>query len=322
MKILIFTLLIAFKLHANPFLIDFPLKEELTHEDYIEVQQKLRAIDIRPLLEELYVPNQGLQDISDFASRTSRGIRRVLIDPEKGLYPKKKLEKMGCGGECCIVSCAPFDGVRNICLEGIQEALRLTGFNGYFYYRLGGFPNPTGKEIRYAGVPYCLKIFMLIEAQKLGFNKLLWIDSACLPIRDPTPLFQWMDQTGIYFHQNRENLLAYILPSTRQLLKDLTGTDVVHAIRIRAALFGLKMDSPLAKELIEDYYRMVELGTPFLSCFPEEFVLAALLGKLRYPTLLPSPFPFLPDPVELGKETQEKRSKWLQDGYFFSFIKH
>lgn len=315
MKIFLLFVFVTFQLQANPFAISFPTKEEVTNGDYIEIQKQLRTIDIRPLLKKLYVPDQGYTTLEDFEGRTSRGIRRVLIDPAKGLYPIAKLEKMGEGGDCCIVSCAPYDGVRSAMLAAIPEALRATGFNGYFYYRLGGFPNPTGREIQYVGVPYCFKIFMMIEAEKLGFNKVLWIDSACLPIRDPKPLFRWLEQTGIYYHgskKNPENIRRYILSQTRELLKELTGVDVLHAVKIDGALFGLKMNTPEAKKLIQDFYQMVEKGTPFLSCFPEEFVLSALIGKLNCSHFKPSPFPFLTIEME----------KALREGYFFCFMRH
>ncbi len=279
-----------------------------------------------PLLKQLYVPDPALYNpLDEFWSRTSRGIQRVLIDPKQGLFPIAKLEKMGNGGDRCIVSCAPFDGVRSAMLTRIPEALRATGFNGYFYYRLGGFPNPTGKEICYAGVPYSVKVLMMLEAEKLGFKRVLWIDSSCKPIRDPTPLFHWLDQTGIYFHGSRgdpQELQRYILPSTRQILKKLTGTDVLHAVKIKGALFGLKMNTPQAKEFIKGFYQMLELGTPFLSIFPEEFVFTALIGKLRYSCIYPSPFPFLPQHLADGRGTPEEIAQSLHEGYFFYFDRH
>jgi hypothetical protein len=53
-KIWIFFLVICAQITANPFKIDFPVKEQLTDEDYIEVQQKLQTLDIRPIFEEFY----------------------------------------------------------------------------------------------------------------------------------------------------------------------------------------------------------------------------------------------------------------------------
>ena len=72
-----------------------------------------------------------------------------------------------------IVSFASYDKNYYTLLKSIPAALEKCGFNGYFLYRMGGFPNPTGIEIQYIGVPYAFKIFMMVEAQKMGFDQVL-----------------------------------------------------------------------------------------------------------------------------------------------------
>lgn len=320
-KILIFGFFCtSFQIQANPFAIKFSPKKNVTNEDYIEIQNKLRAVDIIPLINKLYVKDNGYNAIQGFLYRSSRGIRRVLIDSENGLYPIQQLEKIGRGSDMCIVSCASYDGIRSQLLTSIPEALKSCGFNGYFYYRLGGFPNPTGKEIQYAGVPYCFKVFQMIEAQMLGFNKVLWIDASCLPLRDPTPLFQWLDQTGIYFQgaPASSNLWKFIFPETRQILKDETGIDVLHALKVAGAVFGLKMDDVKTTKFIDEYYRMVQMGTPFLSCFPEEFVLTALIGKFQNLSWKPSPF----NKWLRGGEGGDDIDLAKKEGYFFYLRAH
>ena len=47
-------------------------------------------------------------------------------------------------------------------------------------------------------------------------------------------------------------------------------------------IFGLKMNTPKAKLFVEEYYKLVDLGYPFFSCFPEEFVFSAILGKPEF----------------------------------------
>ncbi len=321
MRQIILVLLLFFTYsHANPFRIDFPAKKEISDADYIEIQKQLRKIDLEPLLKQLYAPDDCIS-FDRFFDRCSRGIKRVLIDPEKGLFPVVRLEKMGKGSDLCIVSCAPYDGVRSAMLARIPDALRATGFNGSFYYRLGGFPNPTGKEIQYVGVPYSFKIFMMLEAQQLGFDKVLWIDSACLPIQDPTPLFQWLDQAGIYYAARPPvfNNHRFLFPATIQILKDLTGIDVEKVRRIEAGIFGLKMNSSQAKSFIERYYQMVALGTPFLSGAPEEFVFSALIAKAGNSSWRPSPYPFLPD---WGVGVPEEIAQAKREGFYFYHLYH
>ncbi len=301
-------------IHANPFAINFPVKEELSNDDYIEIQKQLREIDIRDLIRQLYIPDQGYTTYEDFLSRCSRGISQVLIDPEKGYFPSKHLEKIGSGSDMCIVSCAPFDGVRSKLIQSIPEALRNSGFNGYFYYRIGGFPNPTGREIQFVGVPYSFKIFMMLEAQKLGFNKVLWIDSACLPLCDPSPLLQWLDHVEVFFIPGRPDY-RFVFPATQQLLKELTGKDVMKLTHPCTTVLGLKMNAARAKKLIQDYYKMAELGTPFLSCFPEEVVLSTLIAK-HYPSLS------INIPFRMLKGGDRNLDLLRSEGYFFYHCPH
>lgn len=311
-------------IYANPFAIDFPEKEVYSREDYIHIQNQLRAVHIEPLLQSLYPVDQGYTTYDDFRGRCSRGIHQILIDPDRGLFPEQHFEKINNGGDNCIVCCVPLDQIRPNLVRSIAEALRETGFNGYFLYLIGGYPNPTGKEIRYIGVPYCFKIFMMREAQKLGFNKVLWIDSAALPLRDPTPLFDWIDYKGAFINGWKcpPHVQSYLLPATQKLLKEQSGIDVLNATYVGTVIFGLKMDTMKTKRLLEEYYRLAEMGTPFMSCYPEEFVLTALLGKIFDPPSEKShPFVHLIKRSRNLNESKEVR-RARREGYFFFNRKH
>jgi hypothetical protein len=312
------------QLNANPFAINFPEKENLSNEDYINIQQQLQAINIEPLLKKLYSSNKGYDSYEDFYGRCARGITQILIDPSKGLYPSRYLEKIGQGSDMCIVCCVPYDNIRSSLVKYIAPALQKTDFNGYFLYQIGGFPNPTGKEIKYVGVPYSFKIFMMLEAAKLGFNKVLWLDSAALPLRDITPLFERIEDHEIMLHgwKTPSDSWTHLFPPTRKLLKNITGVDVLDATYVCTIAFGLKMNAPRVKNLISDYYYCCELGTPFLTCFPEEFVLTAIIGKPEYSSWKPHRFPNLLGGTDGHEEdtaaTIELRKK---QGYFFYHLK-
>lgn len=308
---------------TNPFTIPFGPKTDLDNQDYLTIQEQIRAIDIYPLISKLYPDNQGYTPIHDFLGRCSKGVSQILIDENKGYLPTKRLIKIGEGSDNCFVCCVPYDGIRDVLLDKIINELQLTGFNGYFYYRKGGFPNPTGSEIQYVGVPYCFKIFMMLEAQNLGFNKVIWVDSACLPVRDPSYLFYWLDHCGALLNGwcNFSSLWRYILPSTWEVLKDLTGSDVLQGNYVHTRVFGLKMDCEPAKKLIKEYYQFVELGIPFLSCYPEEFVLTALLGKSDYNCWGLYPFEII-RAGEGGEVISEVTEQARNQGYFFYQMQH
>ncbi|HSX12956.1 MAG TPA: hypothetical protein VLE96_00835 [Chlamydiales bacterium] len=324
MKLLLIILSFAFSLIANPFAIHYEAKETLDHQDYIAIQNLLRSIDIDSFLEDLYPENQGYTSYEDFYSRCSRSTKQILIDEEKSLFPITKLIKIGRGSDCCFTCCVPYDGVRIALIESMIQSLQETGFNGYFLYLTGGFPNPTGREIQYVGVPYSFKIFMMLDAYYRGFNKVMWIDSACLPIRDPTPLFEWMDSTGSFLYGWHSFPWAwrYILPSTREILKNTTGVDVLNTPYVCTRVFGLKMNAERAKHLIREYYDLVLLGTPFLSCYPEEFVITAILGKSEYQAWKLYPFDVLRGAENGENDSQEMIDQKRAEGYFFYHLKH
>lgn len=268
----------------NPFLIHFPKQKDISAEEYLYIQEKLREIDIIPLLQKLYPKKGKYLNFKEFEGRCSVGINQKLINIEKDQIPIQKLEKVGSGGDYCIVSCAPYDDNRNILLEGLVQSLHKTGFNGYIYYRIGGYPNPTGKEIKYCGVPYAIKIFMVMEAKKLGFNKVLWLDSALWPIRDPLYFFKHIEKAGGVFQAcpNTKGSKEFVFPKIRLLLKDLTGNDPCKSPFVIGGIFGINFKQKKCKRFIKEYLHLVKLGRPFLTASPDEFVFTCLLDKPEF----------------------------------------
>lgn len=315
---------LPFSLIANPFLIDVPSKECLTEEDYIDIQKKLQSLDIgkhldewypkTPLNKSLWPWSSSLATKEDFKNRISKASLQILINPAEGKFPIKELKKINQGGGNCIVCYISFNGKYEDLLKELSQKLEKVGFNGYLFYMIGGFPNPTGKEIQYSGVPYCFKIFTLLEAQKLGFHKVLWIDAAFLPLKDPTPLFDWISKTGCFFKMH-EPFKKYILPKTQEYLEKTTGVDVLKSRYVSAQIIGFDLNTKLAQEFISEYYKLVELGWPFFSCFPEEYVFSSITGK--NPEKWPAqPFKDLSfAEIKLGSR---KSTAWVESqGYFF-----
>ena len=308
---------------ASPFAIHFPPKENLSNEDWIQIQEQLRKINTTALLKDYYDPKEDLSTFEDFLQRISRGVNQVLIDPEKGFYPIKQLKKIGEGGPRCIVTCAPYNHVYPHFVRSLEKGLEQQGFNGHLLYYIGGFPNPTGEEIQHIGVPYSFKIFAMLEAEKLGFDNVLWLDSAMLPLKNPQPLFDRIESSGSFFIHgwwigHRHHI--YILPKTRQLLLKLYGVDVATAPHLCTQIFGLNMKSPITKKIIQEFYKMAKMGTPFLTCFPEEAVLTAIIHSNQFmgwrPVFMDAALPKIIR-YWTPPDTLETIHRFQQEGYFF-----
>jgi hypothetical protein len=323
----LFSLWICTLAYGSPFTLDIKPQENLQEGDWVQIQSELKTLEISKVLDPIYPKNLSskktwftkpqLKKKSDFLGRISRGVRQTLIDPKNGKFPKKTLLSINGGGDCCVVSFASYNGPYAKELETIPKELEQVGFQGHFLLMTGGFPNPTGKEITYAAVPYCFKIFALLEAKKLGFKKVLWIDATMQPLQNLKVLFEEIEKKG-YFFQLKKNGKRYLLPSTRDVLLTETGIDMYKTPSIRAQVFGFDLENAHIQTLIQEYYRLVELGTPFLSCFPEEHVLGALVAKDNY--FKQNLFPHL---VRIGKKSSRKEASWAkEEGYFFFLKQH
>ena len=311
----------------NPFAISFPRKENLTNEDYEVMQKEMRKVDVLPYLKTLYetpeVDPKNYTSFADFENRLTKGYKQVLIDVENNLLPIQKLEKIGLGSDMCIVSYSSYNKHYPDLVKSIPEALRETGFNGYVYYRLGGYPNATGLEAGFAAVPYAWKIFMMVEAYQMGFSKVIWLDSAVVPLNDPTPLFDILNADESYFYGYIGNQCgAYVLPATLKVFKDLTGTDILTQNHVYGPIIGLKMNAKIVHDFIKSFYKLVAKGTPFMSCAADEFVYTAILGQPGYERLQ-APFRHkLLHYSVWGQEDALHLAKIKKEGFYFYHRTH
>ena len=285
----------------NPFLIDIPDKAVYTIDDYINIQKQLSNKNIDHILDKIFPPKEYYFEYHDFKYRCTKSLKQKIIDIESNKLPTKKLYKIGNTehNKNCFVCCVPFshDLIKNgtsdsesryIASQQIIKSLTKSGYNGYLYLITGGFPTPTGTEMKYEGVPYCFKIFAMLEAQNLGFDKVIWIDSACYCINNPKYLFDILDNDDTLFYtvnyDNQYNKLCF--QQTIDILNKITNNNIEYAVYVQTVVFGLNLKSPIIKELIQEYYNMVKIGLPFLSIFPEEVVLSALFNQPKYKHLL------------------------------------
>ena len=279
----------------NPFLLDIPDKFHYTNNELVEIQKKIenKKDQVIDMIKRIYPYNDEnykfpLELVVD---RCSKGVCQKLIDVDAGIYPSKILYKIGDGGDkknCFICCTTNLTNDRALRASQIQQSLEKVGFNGYFYLFNGGFPTPRGNEMKYVAVPYCFKIFMMLEAEKLGFEKIIWIDAGCYAVNNPERLFDILNEDDAIFRQfwpYSPGIPTYensVFKETIVNINNITGGNLVNCINVCSVVFGLNMKSQKIQKFIDEYYEMVKLGTPFLSYFPEEVVISAIFNKEEY----------------------------------------
>ena len=308
----------------NPFIIDIEEKEEYTLEDYIEIQKKLdqKNTELDPFIESLYT-YPTIYPLDEIKRRTKKGVTQKIIDVSNNVLPTKQVFKVGDGGDGkrCFVCCTPLASDRCDASKSVLQSLEEVGFNGYFLLLNGGFPNPTGKEMKYIGVPYSFKIFMMLEAKKMGFEKVIWIDAACYALNNVDRLFEVLEEDDALFKSFHANCFLpdsckhYILPKTIEYLSSLVGRDIHNDRNVNSIVFGLNLSSPKIISFIDEYYKMVEIGLPFLSHFPEEMVFTSLFNKPEYKYVFNNSHKV--DKLYVHECYQNKQYA-RQQGYYFS----
>lgn len=279
-----------FKTLQNPFVIDIEDKEEYTYQEYVDIQKKLSEKNLDKFLDDLY-PTKPIKISSDLMkNRCKRGIERKILDLNNQSIPKIQVYKIGTGGDGkkCFVCYTTLLDILCDKSQTIAKSLQDVGYNGHFLLLNGGFPNPTGKEMKYAGVPYSFKIFMMLEAKKLGFEKVIWIDSACLASNPVDFLFDFLEHNHAlfnFFNPNtfeQDSVMNNSYAKTVFLLSSLVGRDIRNDKTVNSIVFGLNFNSQNILDFIDEYYEMVKIGLPFLTYFPEETVFTAILNKPKY----------------------------------------
>lgn len=275
----------------NPFIIDVEDKEEYSYHEYVKIQEQLEEKKLDAFLEDLYPKDKMITTLNEMKRRTTRGISQKIIDINNNkLVPTKQLFKIGTGGDGknCFVCCTTLFSDRYTASLTMKDSLENVGFNGHFLLLNGGFPNPTGCEMKYAGVPYSFKIFMMLEAKKIGFERVIWIDASCYAVNNPERLFDIVKEDDAIFRAFRPNCFRpdtcnnIVFPKTIELLSKLVNRNIRDDTNINSIVFGLNFNSSKINGFINEYYEMVKLGLPFLSSFPEEIVFTSIFNKPEY----------------------------------------
>jgi hypothetical protein len=282
-----FNLKILCFLAFNPFEIDVPYNKNPTHEDFERAQEELRKIEILPLIHRLYPTSWEYNSwfgkkrpysLQDFIWRCSKGIEQNIIVKKYTWIPEVH-HLQGENKVDCIVSFCSFNNKYSDFVRTLADALREMGFKGGIYYRIGGYPTPTGEELRYCGVPYAFKPLMVEEAFNLGYKRVLWLDTSVWPMQKIDDLFEVIESDGFLFDTGVANPIGF-LPDVRKYLEKYCQKMLNKNRKIAGWIMGFNKDHPSVSLFFDEYHRMIRLGFPFMSVNPEEGVVTAILLKL------------------------------------------
>lgn len=182
----------------------------------------------------------------------------------------------------CIVLFASYNGIYPNKVYKQLDELEKCGYSGHVLLRVGGFPNLENGGLKVCYVPYAFKVAFLLEAQRLGYGEVLWLDSAMHPLTNLETIFSAIKEKG-YFFTNvgflSDNMSTH-LPEAAATLG--ITTDYYNRIpHISSSILGINMKNEKAVRLLENWFAETENVFPCITCWPEELSLSVIAWRLQ-----------------------------------------
>lgn len=312
-----------------------PLEEEM--DRLIRSRKKYAPLEEFPAsdtsiysqLENIYQPTiddyQFVQNFLSFGRRDNlerlgnmaggpQSMRIIGETPDE--LPKSGLIPVNCSPsdrENCLVVYSTFN--RNY-PRGLKRILKHTlesDFKGHVLYRLGGWPDTEGGSLSLAHVPYAFKIAAFQEARRLGFKRVLWLDTAVLPLVSLNVIFEMIADKG-YFVMGNTHTIGKYLNAPAAAYFGLT-VDEAHKIpSCSAGLFGVDFSTKIGRTLIDRWNRAAHDPDAFFSPRSDQNVLSMLLYQMGISDF--TPMDRMPH-TEIGEEVKPDSLFLLDRGYIW-----
>ncbi len=194
-----------------------------------------------------------------------------LVGPN-GEMPTLQIHK-GADPKKCILIFGSYNGCYPKKAEMLFKEIIELGFDGDILLRIGGFPNG---DLKLCYVPYAFKVAFLKEAALLGYEKILWLDTAIHPLVELDWIFEEME--GVFLttvgmlHENHHR------KETSEFLKvpPELHSQIPH---MSAAIIGLNLASEEARCFLDEWLFETTRLFPNLSWFPEELCLSIVAWR-------------------------------------------
>ncbi|HSX13422.1 MAG TPA: hypothetical protein VLE96_03270 [Chlamydiales bacterium] len=222
---------------------------------------------------------EGLEDLGDTEYRM-RNLKIIGDGPDE--VPQSGLIPVNCDmddKENCLILYASFNWHYPDGLKRVIKMAQESDFKGHILYRIGGWPNVEGGSLTLAHVPYAYKVCLFKEAQRLGYKRVLWLDTSIVPLVSLNTIFQMIKEKGYFAFANSHSVGPYTNnPScayfgiTRRKSQKITSC--------MSGMFGVDLTQDIGKNLIDSWYLAAQDKKAFYTSRPDQNSLSILLDLL------------------------------------------
>ena len=162
------------------------------------------------------------------------------------------------GPKRCVISLGIGKPVFRDSLLRLGESLKKVGFTGDYIYWDRDLPDgcPQHFEAPFAFKSYCFQI-----AQRMGYQQVLWMDSACVAIRSLDRVFENLSNRGYALFDNNYDQMMGQWISDEALAKNGIDRETALLIpEIPCSVIGLDLHSPLALAFLDQWHTIMTDG--------------------------------------------------------------
>jgi hypothetical protein len=107
--------------------------------------------------------------------------------------------------------------------------------------------------------PYTIKAAALHEAIKMGYTRILWLDSSVWCVKDPNPIMDIINAEAGYFWSSGYNLAQTATDADLEF----TGWDRDYAEQLpelSSSMFGVNIENPKGQIFVDTFFKAKEAG--------------------------------------------------------------
>lgn len=208
---------------------------------------------------------------------------KVWSQEQEGYYRYVRSINTTCDDkDVCVVTYGSLNSGYHESIKKIEDHLRRIGFKGHFIYRIGGWPNMEWGSLKHIHVPYSFKLCMMKEAMNLGYQKIIWIDSAVKPLSKFNNIVRILDQDGYLLMDHGVSIAQHVTVPVKDVFH-LTAEDFFNIHEVQASMFGLNTKSEKAMRFFNEAFHQLDQLGGYLSPRPEQVAFGVIAYKQNLP---------------------------------------
>jgi len=250
-----------------------------TFRDYLKIQKHLKK-DKREYLKFFSISSKkGAELLDKNYLKKAKEFRFVGKKRQmKPIFEKLYFNSSKEDKERCIICYTSYNKNYSQGIERLKKALALIGYKGHFIYRIGGWPNLEQGSLKYSHVLFAFKPFFFREVKNMGYENVLWLDSAILPLQSLDTIFEKIEKNG-YFGYRASFILSEYTNEFVLNLFDVTPKQANFIETKEAGILGLNLESFIGNTILDRWQRAAENGG-FYSARHDQNALSLIAYKL------------------------------------------